>query len=36
MILLLQNKNNYTIHEVNAYIVYDLDAWSKTQLNNFT
>ena len=28
-------QNNYTIKIVNAYIVYDLDAWPGNSLNNF-
>ena len=29
-------QNNYLTKIVNVYIVYDLDAWLKIQLRNFT
>ena len=29
-------QNNYATKIVNAYIVYDWDAWPKTPLDNFT
>ena len=32
---LVVEQNNYTTKIVNAYIVYDLDNWSKIPLRNF-
>ena len=32
--VLIIEQNNYAIKIVNAYIVYDLDDWSKILLNN--
>ena len=32
---LVVEQNNYSIKIVNAYIVYDLDAWAKYPTNNF-
>ena len=29
-------QNNHTTKTVNAYIIYDLENWSKISLNNFT
>ena len=29
-------QNNYLIKIVNAYVVYDLDAWPKLPVKNFT
>ena len=33
---LVIEQNNYTTKIVNAYIVYDLDNWSKIPFKNFT
>ena len=32
---LVSDKNNYSIKIVNAYIVYNLDYWTRKLLNNF-
>ena len=34
--LLVAEQNNYLTKTVNAYIVYDLDAWPINPLRNFT
>ena len=33
--VLIEEQNSYAIKIVNAYIVYNLDDWSKILLNNF-